>query len=112
MPLFVGFQQEIDRIIEKAGSFFCEEEDETTVLLEQVEVAEAVMPMPQQRNAYTYTKYPALLHGKYSIPKHWVSDEDVANVVITEDAPLKKKDRKENGHIQGVLRHVYQQLAF
>lgn len=113
MPLFAGFQQEIDRIIEKAGAFFCEEEEiEVVELLEAVEQETIPQAVPLQRNAYAYAKYPALFHGKYSIPKHWVSDEDVAKVIIVEDTPATKKGKRATRQTQAILRHVYEQLAF
>ncbi len=107
--MFSGIQQEIDRIIEKAGSFFYDEEEIEEVVLEQMEGGEITGEISLlKRNAHTYAKYPAVFHGKYSIPKHWVSDEEVAKAVIIEDSPNKKRQSR----YKGVVRHLYKELAF
>jgi hypothetical protein len=116
LPLFGGIQQEIDRIIEKAGSFFCEEEETEEVFLEQVDERVTTTEVSLlKRNAHMYAKYPAVFHGKYSIPKHWVSDEEVAKAVIIEDVPNRKGQKrreKREGRYIGVLQHLYRELAF
>lgn len=110
MPMWAGIQQEIDRIIERAGAFFCEEDEADMVVLEQMDDEEVISTLSlANRTAHTYTKYPAILHGRYSIPKHWVSDEDVEKVVIIEDVP-KTKTRQRRG--RGVAWHLYRTLAF
>lgn len=116
LPLFSGIQQEIDRIIERAGSFFCEEEETEEMFLEQVdEHAMTAEVSLLKHNAHMYAKYPAVFHGKYSIPKHWVSDEEVAKAVIIEDVPNRKGQKrreKREGRYIGVLQHLYRELAF
>lgn len=109
--MFGSFQAEIDRMLEKVGMLVCEEEEEEYVALteeiEKIVVEETHTQTAMKLNAHSYTKYPALIHGKYSIPKTWVKDEDVARVVIQEDG----NNRRFLRTTKDVAYYLYKELA-
>lgn len=106
IPAFMNMQREIDRILEKAGAIFYEQEVEEIDEINEIETLVVKEEMTlNKRNNYIFTKYPAVFHGKYSIPKTWVSDEEVAKAVIIEDG-------KEAVRTKGVLYFLYREFVY